>query len=50
MTLRFFFKYCTVGIYQKQAIMPVFYKIYPLHIQILSVKAPPLIGMGNDNY
>lgn len=42
----FFFKYCTVGIYQKQAIMPVFYKIYPLHIQILSVKAPPLLKWG----
>nr|DAJ34209.1 MAG TPA: hypothetical protein [Caudoviricetes sp.] len=27
-----------------------FCKIYPLHIQILSVKAPPLIEMGNDNY
>ena len=30
MTLRFFFKYCTVGIYQKQAIMPVF--VYIPHI------------------
>lgn len=30
MTLRFFFKYCTVGARQKQAIMPVF--VYIPHI------------------
>lgn len=32
MTLRFFFKYCAVGVYQKQAIMPVsFVNISPVY-------------------
>lgn len=41
MTLRFFFKYCTVGIYQKQAIMPVFIKYIPCIYRYFLLKPPP---------
>lgn len=47
MTLRFFFKYCTVGIYQKQAIMPVsFVKYIPCIYRYCLLKPPPLLKWG----